>query len=93
MNEITEELIQQEMAKLIGGALTALEWFLVLSFINQAMNKDEMFVNEEDRIALSNVVKRLHDQIFPAPKSDAEILEEKLTVKPKKLITKPDIII
>jgi len=93
MDEINEELIQQEMTKLHGGALTALEWFLVLSFIDQAMNKDEMFANEQDKEALANVVTRLHDQIFPAPKSDAEILEEKLAVKPKKLITKPDIIL
>ena len=93
MEAITEEVIQQEMAKLHGGALTTLEWFLVFSFIDQAITKDEMFANEDDKTALSAVVKRLHDQIFPAPKTDTEMLEEKLAVKPKKLITKPDIIL
>jgi hypothetical protein len=91
MDEINEELIQQEMAKLHGGALTALEWFLVFSFIDQAMAKNKMFAKKEDKIALANVVKRLHDQIFPAPK--VETLEDKLKVKPKKIITKPDIIL
>jgi hypothetical protein len=91
MDEINEELIQQEMAKLHGGALTALEWFLVFSFIDQAMAKDEMFAKEEDKTALAVVVKRLHEQIFPAPKE--ETLEDKLKVKPKKLIVNPDIII
>jgi hypothetical protein len=91
MDEINEELIQQEMAKLHGGALTALEWFLVFSFIDQAMAKDKMFAKEEDKTALAVVVKRLHEQIFPAPKE--ETLEDKLKVKPKKLIVNPDIII
>lgn len=89
--EINEELIQQEMTKLHGGALTALEWFLVFSFIDQAIAKDGMFATEEDAKSLQVVVKRLHEQIFPAPKE--ETLEDKLKVKPKKLITKQDIII
>ena len=89
--EINEELIQQEMIKLHGGALTALEWFLVFGFIDQAMAKNRMFSTKEDKKALSVVVKRLHDQIFPARKE--ETLEEKLKVKPKKLITKPDLIL
>jgi len=93
MNEITEELIKQEMQKMIGGALTTMEWFLVFSFLDMAMNKDEMFASKEDMEALMKTVKRLHDQVFPPAKEAIVELEEKLAVKPKKIFTKPDLIL
>lgn len=93
MDEINEELIQIEMQKQKGGALTAIEWFLLFSFVDQAMAKDGMFATPQDRDALSKTVSRLHDQIFPKPKEYREELAEKLAVKPKKIITKPDLIV
>lgn len=93
MDEINEELIQIEMQKPIGGALTALEWFLLFTFIDHALQKDDMFASDQDRGSLGITVKRLHDQIFPPKKDESEAFAEKLAVKPKKLITKPDLIV
>lgn len=86
-------VIEKEMQSPVGGALTGLEWFLLFSFVDFAMKKDEMFSSEEDRENLAFVVKRLHDQIFPPKKSNIEELEQSLAIKPKKILTAPDLIV
>lgn len=82
-----EDTLKKEMQKPIGAAITPIEWFLIFSFIDHAMKQDNMFSSEEDREALSNTVKRIHDQVFPPKKDNLSQLEDMLGIKPKKLIT------
>lgn len=83
---MTPEQIQAEMQRPIGAALTALEFFLLFSFIDHAITKDGMFATEEDRESLVKTVKRLHDQVFPPKKDTLVELEEQLGIKPKEII-------
>ena len=85
--DINQEIIQKELQRPIGGALTALEWFLLFSFVDHAMTKDEMFVSREDRDSLALTVKRLHSQVFPAPKNEREELEDTLGLNRPKILT------
>lgn len=93
MDEINEELIKQELQKPIGGALLPIEWFVLFTFVDHAMKQDNMFSSQDDLENVSATIKRLHDQIFPKPKEYKEELAEKLAVKPKKIITGPDLIV
>ena len=90
---MTEEEMKLEMQKPIIVAATGLEWFLLLSFVDMAMTKDEMFSSEEDRNNLSILAKRLHDQAFPMAEDNVQGLAKVLEIKPKKLIVKPDLIL
>lgn len=83
---MTDEKIQQQLQKPIGAAMMPLQWFLLFSFIDHAMKQDDMFSSVEDANALSETVKRLHDQVFPPVKDTLTQLEEELMVKPKDII-------
>lgn len=83
---MNEDQIKKEMQKPIGAALSALEWFLVFSFVDHAMKQDNMFTSQEDAEALSATVKRLHDQVFPPKKDSLVELEEELGIKKKEII-------
>jgi len=71
-------------------ALHGLNWFLVLSLFEQVLNKDEIFATEQDREVSREIFRSIHNQVFN--KEDKSLIDL-LTVKPKKLITKPDLIV
>jgi Fe2+ transport system protein B len=83
---MTDEQAIKEMQKPVGAALLIMEWYLVFSFIDAAMAKDNMFASLEDVDAMAKTVKRLHDQVFPPVKDTLTQLEEELMVKPKEII-------
>ena len=84
---MNEEKMQKQLQKPIGAALLPLQWFLLFSFIDHAMKQDNMFSSMEDASAMSETVKKLHDQVFPPKKDNLVELEEMLSVK--KEILKP----
>jgi hypothetical protein len=93
-----EEQTILEMQKPVGVALMPLEWFLLLAFFDHLSKKDEqiltsVFSSQEDFDSLMKVAETIHRQAFPPKKSNIEELEESLKVKPKKLITKPDLVL
>lgn len=90
---MTENEMIAEMSKPIGAAIDATSWFLILGFINYAIEKDNMFSSVQDKEAIANTAKRLHDQVFPPKKDNSEEFADVLMLKPKKLITKPDLIL
>ena len=79
-----------EMEKPIYVALHGLNWFLVLSLFERVLNMEEVFATEQDREACREIFKTMHNQAFN--KEDKQ-LADILTIKPKKLITKPDLIV
>lgn len=83
---MTDEKMQKQLQKPLGAALLPLQWFLLFSFIDHAMKQDNMFASVEDANAMSETVKRLHDQVFPPVKDTLTQLEEELMVKPKEII-------
>jgi hypothetical protein len=87
---MTENEMKAEMEKPIMVALHGLNWFLVLSLFEQVLNKDDIFVTEQDREASRGIFKSIHNQVFN--KEDKSLIDM-LTVKPKKLITKPDLVL
>lgn len=87
---MTEQDAIAEMEKPIMVALNGLNWFLVLSLMDQVLKMDNVFATEQDRESVRNTVKSIHNQVFN--KEDKSLIDL-LTVKPKKLIVKPDIIL
>jgi hypothetical protein len=87
---MTEQEMQAEMQKPIMVALNGLNWFLVLSLFESILNKDDIFSTEQDREASRETFKSIHNQVFN--KEDKNLIDL-LSVKPKKLITKPDLIL
>ena len=87
---ITEQEMKAEMSKPIMVALPALNWFLVLSLFEQILNKDEIFATQQDREASRDIFKSIHNQVFN--KEDKSLIDM-LSVKPKKIITKPDLVL
>lgn len=85
-----EQQMQDEMAKPIFVAMNGLNWFLVLSLFEQVLNKDDVFSTQQDREASREIFKTIHNQVFnKEDKSFADLVD----IKPKKLITKPDLIV
>lgn len=87
---MTEQEMKAEMEKPIYVALHGLNWFLVLSLFEQVLNKDEIFATEQDKEVSREIFKTIHNQVFN--KEDKSLIDL-LSVKPKKLITKPDLIV
>ena len=87
---MTEQEMKAEMEKPIMVALNGLNWFLVLSLFEQVLKMDNVFATEQDREASRETFKSIHNQVFN--KEDKSLIDM-LTVKPKKLITKPDLIL
>jgi hypothetical protein len=83
---MTDQEAMIEMQKPVGAALTSLEWFLLFSFLDIAMAKDNMFATTEDVDAMKKTVERLHNQVFPPKKDSLKELEEELGIKPKEII-------
>ena len=87
---MTDQEMQEEMAKPIYVAMTGLQWFLVLSLFEKVLAMDNVFATEQDREASREIFKTMHNQAF---NKEDKSLADLLTIKPKKLITKPDIIL
>ena len=87
---MNENEMKAEMEKPIMVALHGLNWFLVLSLFEQVLKMDDVFVTEQDREASRQIFSSIHNQVFN--KEDKSLIDM-LTVKPKKLITKPDLIV
>jgi hypothetical protein len=87
---MTEQEMQAEMEKPIFVALHGLNWFLVLSLFEQVLNKDDIFSTNQDREAAREIFKSIHNQVF---NKEDKSLVDLLSIKPKKLITKPDLIL
>lgn len=87
---MTEQEMKAEMEKPIMVALHGLNWFLVLSLFEQVLKMDDVFATEQDREVSREIFKSVHNQVFN--KEDKSLIDM-LTIKPKKLITKPDLIV
>jgi hypothetical protein len=87
---MTEQEMQAEMEKPIFVALHGLNWFLVLSLFEQVLNKDEIFSTNQDRESAREIFRSIHNQVF---NKEDKSLVDLLSIKPKKLITKPDLIL
>lgn len=87
---MTEQEMAAEMEKPIYVALHGLNWFLLLSLFERVLTMDDVFSTEQDREASRAMFQTIHNQVFN--KEDKQ-LADLLTIKPKKLITKPDLIL
>ena len=87
---MTEQEMAAEMEKPIYVALHGLNWFLLLSLFERVLIMDDVFSTEQDRESSRAMFKTIHNQVFN--KEDKQ-LADLLTIKPKKLITKPDLIL
>lgn len=87
---ISKEEMEAEMAKPVYVAMDGLSWFLVLSLFEKVLSMDDVFSTEQDREASRNLFKTIHNQAF---NKEDKSLADLLTIKPKKIITKPDIIL
>lgn len=86
-----------EMQKPIGVALMPLEWFVLLAFFDHLQKNEEalktVFSSQEDYNSLMKICETIHRQAFPPKKDNLEALAETLEIKPKKIITKPDLVL
>ena len=82
--------MQAEMEKPIYVALHGLNWFLLLSLFEQVLNKDDIFSTTQDRESAREIFRSIHNQAF---NKEDKSLVDLLSIKPKKLITKPDLIL
>lgn len=87
---LSKEEMESEMKKPVYVALEGIKWFLVLSLFEQVLNKDDIFATEQDREASREIFRSIHNQAFN--KEDTALVDL-LAIKPKKLITKPDLIL
>jgi hypothetical protein len=87
---MTEQEMAAEMEKPIYVALHGLNWFLLLSLFERVLTMDDVFSTEQDRESSRAMFQTIHNQVFN--KEDKQ-LADLLTIKPKKLITKPDLIL
>jgi len=85
-----EQAIKEEMEKPIFVALHALNWFLLLSLFEQVLNKDDIFSTEQDREASRETFRTIHNQVF---NKEDKNFADLVAIKPKKLVTKPDLIV
>lgn len=84
----TYQDMTNDMHKHMVGTLRNVEWFILFTFIEQAIQQDNMFASIEDVRGLQDIAKRLHDQIFPTPKDPSVEFAE--TIMPKLNIVKKD---
>lgn len=87
-----------EMQKPVGVALMPLEWFVVLAFFDHLCTLEEdkligIFSTQEDFNSIMKIARTIHDQAFPQKKDNLEELAKALEIKPKKIITKPDLVL
>lgn len=82
--------MKAEMDKPIYVAMHGLNWFLVLSLFERVLTLDSVFATEQDRESSRELFQTIHNQVFN--KEDKQ-LADILTIKPKKLIVKPDLIV
>lgn len=87
---MNEQEMQAEMEKPIYVALHGLNWFLLLSLFERVLTLDSVFATEQDRESSRELFQTIHNQVFN--KEDKQ-LADILTIKPKKLIVKPDLIV
>jgi hypothetical protein len=87
---MTPEEMEKEMAKPVYVAMSGLQWYLLLALFEQVLGKDDIFATEQDREACRETFKTIHNQAF---NKEDKSLADILTIKPKKIITKPDIIL
>lgn len=87
---MTEQEMKAEMDKPIYVAMHGLNWFLVLSLFERVLAMDDIFSTEQDRESSRELFQTIHNQVFN--KEDKQ-LADILTIKPKKLIVKPDLIV
>lgn len=87
---MTENEMKAEMEKPVMVALHGLNWFLVLSLFERVLAMDDVFSTSQDREASREIFKSIHNQVFN--KEDKSLIDL-LSIKPKKLITKPDLIV
>jgi hypothetical protein len=87
---MTEQEMAAEMEKPIYVAMHGLNWFLLLSLFERVLTMDDVFSTEQDREACRAIFKTVHNQAF---NKEDKTLADILTIKPKKLITKPDLIV
>jgi len=87
---MTEQEMAAEMEKPIYVAMHGLNWFLLLSLFERVLTMDDVFSTEQDREACRAIFKTVHNQAF---NKEDKTLADILTIKPKKLITKPDLIL
>jgi hypothetical protein len=87
---MNEQEMQAEMEKPIYVALHGLNWFLLLSLFERVLTLDGVFSTEQDRESSRAIFQTIHNQAFN--KEDKQ-LADILTIKPKKLIVKPDLIV
>lgn len=87
---MTENEMQAEMEKPIYVAMVGLNWFLILSLFEKVLAMDDVFKTEQDREASREIFKTIHNQAF---NKEDKSLADLLTIKPKKLVTKPDLIL
>jgi hypothetical protein len=87
---MNEQEMKTEMDKPIYVAMHGLNWFLVLSLFERVLTLDSVFSTEQDRESSRELFQTIHNQVFN--KEDKQ-LADILTIKPKKLIVKPDLIV
>ena len=87
---MTEQEMKDEMSKPIMVGMSCLNWFLMLSLFEQVLNKDDTFASEQDREACRGIFKTIYNQSLN--KEDQSLIDL-LSLKPKKLFTKPDLIV
>ena len=87
---MTQQEMELEMAKPIMVAMHGPNWFLVLSLFESVLNKDDVFATEQDREASREIFKSIHNQVFN--KEDKSLLDL-LTIKPKKILKGPALIV
>lgn len=87
---LTESEMHDEMRKPIYVAMGGLQWFLLLALFEQVLDMDNVFASEQDREASREIFKTIHNQSL---NKEDKNLADILTIKPKKLITKPDLIL
>ena len=87
---MTEAEMHQELTKPVFVALQGLQWFLVLSLFEKVLAMDNVFSTEQDRESSREIFKTMYNQTLnKEDKSFADLVD----IKPKKLITKPDLIV
>ena len=87
---MNEQEMKAEMDKPIYVAMHGLNWFLVLSLFERVLTLDSVFSTEQDRESSRVLFQTIHNQVFN--KEDKQ-LADILTITPKKLIVKPDLIV
>jgi len=85
--------LEAKMLKQIGVSLQSLEWFILQGFIKSLVEDPEkvklLFATQEDCAAIEAILTKIQRQFAPhiAKEIEAESIEAKLSIAPKKLHT------